>query len=383
MKKFLLTAAAVISLQVANAQTSAVTSAVMLHQKGTLDKAKVEIDKAVVHEKTKEDAKAWYYKGLIYMDMASHPIYGKTLDPAQVSKEAFQAFEKVPALETKKKQYTEEANKRKEILMGNMYAYALNAGVDNYNNKKFDEAYKAYVEAASYKPQDTIAYLYAAYAAAGKEDYASAKKMYNKLVEMKQASPQVYNQLLYISSTVDKNEKETLDIISKARAAYPDNRTFMLQELDLYLKAGKEQESMAKLDAAIAADPNNANLLTVKGNLLERTKKPEEALAAYKKAAQLEPANFDAQYNLGVYYFNKGANLNNKANKMTLAEFQKNGKALQADAKKQFVMALPYFEAALKANPKDRTVVQSLLKVYTALDRPADAKRMDALLETL
>ncbi|QHL86375.1 tetratricopeptide repeat protein [Nibribacter ruber] len=381
MKKFLLTAAAVLSLQLANAQTAAVTSAVMLHQKGTLDKAKAEIDKAVVNEKTKDNAKAWYYKGLIYMDMAGHPLYGKTVDPAQMSKEAYEAFSKVADLETKKKQYTDDANKRKEILQGNMYAYALNAGVDNYNNKKFNEAYKAYVEAASYKPQDTTAYLYAAYAAAGAEDFAAAKGMYNKLVDMKQASPAVYNQLLYIASVVDKNEKETLDIITKARAAYPDNRTFMLQELDLYLKAGKEQESMAKLDAAIAADPTNANLLTVKGNLLERTKKPEEALEAYKKAAQLDPTNFDAQYNLGVYYFNKGANLNNRANKMTLAEFQKNGKALQTEAKKYFTQALPYFEAAHKAKPDDKTNIQSLLKVYTALGRTADAKRMDTLLQ--
>ncbi|MFB9862075.1 tetratricopeptide repeat protein [Rufibacter immobilis] len=383
MKKFLLTAAAVVSMQVAFAQTSAITNAIMHQQKGTLDKAKAEIDKAVVHEKTMNNAKAWYYKGVIYQDMANHPIYGKLMDPAEASKQAYEAFSKVPELETKKKEFTDEANKRKEALMSNMYAFALNAGVEHYNNKNFAEAQKAYLNAITYKPEDTTAYIYAAYAAAGNEDYAGAKKLYNQLVDKNLASANVYNQLLYISSNVEKNDQETLAVLEKARAKYPDNRNFMLQELDLYLKSGREQESMAKLDAAIKADPNNANLYTVRGNMLERMKKPDDALASYKKAAELDPTNFDAQYNLGVYYFNKGANLNNKANKMSLAEYQKNGKAMQAEAKKFFTQALPHFESAYKVQPKDRTTVQSLLKVYTALDRPADAKRMDAVLQQL
>ncbi|ALJ00600.1 tetratricopeptide repeat protein [Rufibacter tibetensis] len=383
MRKFLLTAAAAVSMQVAFAQTSAITNAIMYQQKGTLDKAKEEIDKAVVHEKTANNAKAWYYKGVIYQDLSAHPIYGKVMDPAEASKQAYEAFSKVPALETKKKEFTDEANKRKEVLVNNMYAYALNAGVEHYNNKKFADAQKAYLQAITYRPEDTTAYIYAAYAAAGAEDYASAKQLYSQLVDKNLASPAVYGQLLYIANNVEKNDKEALAVLEKARAKYPNDKNFMLQELDLYLKSGREKESIEKLDAAIKADPNNANLLTVRGNIMERVNKPEEALASYKKAAEIDPNNFDAQYNLGVFYFNKGANLNNKANKMSLAEYQKSGKAVQAEAKKYFAQAMPYFEGALKVQPKDRTTVQSLLKVYTALDKTADAKRMDALLQTL
>ncbi|GGK68038.1 tetratricopeptide repeat protein [Rufibacter glacialis] len=365
------------------AQTSAITNAIMYQQKGTLDKAKEEIDKAVAHEKTSSNPKAWYYKGVIYQDLSQHPIYGKLMDPAEASKQAYEAFAKVPALETKKKEFTDEAKKRQEMLVNNMYAFALNSGVENYNNKKFAEAQKAYMQAITYKPEDTTAYIYAAYAAAGAEDYASAKKLYNQLVDKNLASPAVFGQLLYIANNVEKNDKEALAILEKARAKYPNDRNFMLQELDLYLKSGREKESMDKLDAAIKADPTNANLYTVRGNILERVNKADEALASYKKAAELDPNNFDAQYNLGVFYFNKGANLNNKANKMSLAEYQKSGKAIQAEAKKYFTQAMPYFENALKAQPKDRTTIQSLLKVYTALDKQADAKRMDALLQTL
>lgn len=385
MKKFLLTAAAIVSMQAAFAQNSAITSAVMLQQKGTLDKAKSEIDKAVVHEKTMNSPKAWYYKGAIYQDLATNPVYGPKVNPAEVSREALAAFKKVAELEkdAKKKEYTKMAESRLELLEQNMYAFALNEGVEHYNNKKFAEAKKSYLEAIKYKPDDTTAYIYGAYAAAGAEDYAGAKELYNKLVDKKVASPAVFNQLIYIATDVEKNEQEALAAVQKARAAYPDNRGFMLQELNFLLKAGKEDEIMAKLDAAIKADPTNANLYSVRGNMYERMKKQDQAIADYKKAIELEPGSFDAQYNMGVYYYNKGVNIIKKTEGMKLAEYNRVGKAQEAEAKKYFTQALPYFEAALKAQPKDRTTVQSLNRVYTSLGRTADAKRMDDLLQQL
>jgi len=385
MKKFFLTAVAAISMQAAFAQNGAITSAVMLQQKGTLDKAKIEIDKAVAHEKTKDSPKAWYYKGVIYSEMANHPVYGKTVDMAQTSREAFAAFQKVTELEkgAKKQEFTKLAETSLSVLEQNMYAFAMNEGVEHYNNKEFAEAKKSYLEAIKFKPEDTTAYIYGAYAAAGAEDYTGAKELYNQLVDKKMASPAVYSQLLYIAGDVEKNDQEVASVLQKARAVYPENRNFMLQELNILLKAGKEDEIMAKLDEAIKADPANANLYAVRGNINERLKKQDEAIADYKKAIELDPNSFDAQYNLGVYYFNQGVNILKKTEKMSLAQYQKTGKAQEAEAKKLFTQALPYFEAALKIQPKDRTTVQSLNKVYTSLGRTAEAKRMDTLLQEL
>ncbi|MFC6999671.1 tetratricopeptide repeat protein [Rufibacter roseus] len=385
MRKFLLTAFAAVSMQAAFAQNSAVTSAAMYQQKGTLDKAKTEIDKAVVHEKTKDNPKAWYTKGLIYQGLAVHPIYSKTIDPAKVTQEAYDAFQKAVELEkdAKKKQYTELSNLQFDQLKQNLYVYALNKGVEEYNNKNFAEAKNAYLEAIKHRPEDTTAYIYAAYAAAGAEDYAGAKQLYNTLVDKKMASSEVYGQLLYIATEVEKSDEEALKVLTKARAAFPQDRNFMLQELSLFLKTGKEEEAMSKLDAAIKADPTNANLYTVRGNMNERLKKQDQAIADYKKAIELDPSSFDAQYNMGVYYYNQGINLKNRAEKMSLAQYQKNGKALETEANKFFTQALPFFESALNAKPKDVTTIKSLNKVYNALGRKADANRMDTLLQEL
>jgi hypothetical protein len=65
MKKTLLTLAAAATLAtgaplMVSAQTSAVTNAILNQRSGLLDKARVDIDKAIVNEKTSGKAKTWF-----------------------------------------------------------------------------------------------------------------------------------------------------------------------------------------------------------------------------------------------------------------------------------------------------------------------------------
>ena len=90
----------------------------------------------------------------------------------------------------------------------------------------------------------------------------------------------------------------------------------MLEELNIYLSTGRGKEALDKIDKAIAADPSNSNLYAVKGSILDQDKRPAEALEAYKKAVEIDPKNFDAQFNIGVYNYNKAADAYTKASKM-------------------------------------------------------------------
>ena len=157
----------------------------------------------------------------------------------------------------------------------------------------------------------------------------------------------------------------------------------MLEELNMLLSSGQGAQAMDKIDKAIAADPTNANLYAVKGSILDQNKQTEQALVAYKKAVEIDPNNFDAQFNLGVYNYNKAADLYTKASRMSLATYQKSGKKMEADGKKYFEQSLPYFEKAHQLQPNDRAVISSLQKVYVRLGRNADAERMNTKLEAL
>lgn len=376
MKKFLLTVVAAGAMQVAVAQTAAVTNAIMYQRDGKLDKARTEIDKAITHSKTGQSAKTWFYRGSIYEQMINHPVFGKTAPDAPLV--ALESYDKAIALDKKNGDYYQQATQRK----ANIYNIIFNAGAKAYEAKDFETALKSFELAQQMKPQDTTAYVYAAFAAEQNQDFAKAKENYNKAVSVDpKVSVSVYASLINIALTQDKDTTQAMSYIEQARKAYPNNRELMLHEVNLYIKTGKDQEAIAKLQNAIAAEPTNSNLYAVLGSLYDQSGKPDLALAQYNKAVEVDPNNFDAQFNLGVYQFNKAAELFQKANRMDFATYQKQGAKLEAQAKQYFQKAIPHFEAALKINPKDRTSMDSLQKIYTRLGKNADAERINKMME--
>ncbi|GAA3940936.1 tetratricopeptide repeat protein [Hymenobacter algoricola] len=378
MKKIFLTLVAAAALHTASAQTSAVTSAILNQRQGLLDKARTDIDGAILNAKTSGKAKTWYTRGEIYEQLTANPIFGKALKPGEGTKVAYESYTKTVELDTKDGEFGKQAVQK----LGNLYGLALNAGVESYNGKNYDEALASYQMAQQIRPQDTTAYLYAAYAAEAKQDFTVAKDTYSKLLAMNYKSPALYSRLLQIARQ-EKNDAEAMKVVQQALVAYPNNKAFMLEELNMYLSSGRGPEAIGKLEKAIAADPTNGNLYAVLGSLYDQGKQQEKALGAYKKAVEVDPNNFDAQFNLGVYNYNKAADLYTKASKMDLATYQKSGKKFETDGKKYFQDSLPYFEKALQLQPNDRAVISSLQKVYVRLGRPADAERMNTKLEAL
>lgn len=377
MKKTILTLVAAAALHTASAQNAAVTNAILFQRQGTLDKARTEIDKAITNDKTSNKAKTWYTRGEIYDAMVSSPIYGKALPAGEGAKVAFESYQKAIQLDGKDGEFGKQAAQK----LDGLYGLALNSGVESYNGKNYDEALKAYAMAQQIRPQDTTAYLYAAYAAAAKEDFPAAKEQYTKLQSIGYKSPQMYSALLQMARQ-DKNDAEAAKVLQQALQAYPNNKSFMLDELNMYISSGRGKEALEKIDKAIAVDPTNSNLYAVKGSILDQDKQPAKALEAYKKAVEVDPTNFDANFNLGVYNYNKAADLYTKASKMSLAEYQKSGKKYEADGKKYFQDSLPYFEKALEAQPNDRSTISSLQKAYMRVGRTADSERMAAKLDS-
>ncbi|UOR06891.1 tetratricopeptide repeat protein [Hymenobacter aerilatus] len=376
MKKLVLTLVAAAALTSASAQNSAVNNALLYQKQGTLDKARTEIDKAITNDKTKDKAKTWYTRGEIYDAMTSNPIYGKTLKAGEGMNIAYESYQKAIQLDGKDGEFGKQAAAK----MQGLYGLALNAGVENYNAKNYAEAIKSYEMAQQMNPQDTTAYLYAAYASLANENTAGAKQYYGKLMAMNYKSPTMYSQLMQIARQ-ENNTNEYNKLLQSGLQAYPNNKTFVLEDLNQLITAGKDKEAISKLQHAIELDPKNSNLQSVLGSVYDKLKQPEQAEAAYKKAIELDANNFDAQYNLGVYYYNKAAELYTKASKMDLATYQKSGKALEANGKKYFQQSLPYFEKALELQPNEKGVIVPLQKVYVRLGRNADADRLNAKLE--
>ncbi|GAA4427236.1 tetratricopeptide repeat protein [Pontibacter saemangeumensis] len=375
MRKILLTALAAASISVASAQNSAVNSAILNHKNGTLDKALTDINQAIEHKKTKDKAKTWFYRGVIYQDMIGNPIYGKLTDE-NTPNVVLESYDKTIELDGKDGEFGKQVPERKEQL----YSQVLNQAVEFHNSQDWANAIDKYKLASKINPTDTTAVIYAAYAATANKDYPAAVGFYDQLIEMGHKTEDVYKNKIQLLQATEASEEEVMNTLAAGLKEHPNSVYMMQEELRYYLKNDRGEEAMQKLDKAISADPKNASLLAVKGNLLERKNDVEGATATYKKAIEIDPNNFDANYNLGVLHFNKGAEVNNKAAKLDYATYQKKGKALEAEAKKHYQAALPYFEKALEIQPKDQATMQNLMKLYTRLDRKTDADKISAMM---
>ena len=383
MKKTFLTLAAAATLAtgaplMVSAQTSAVTNAILNQRSGLLDKARVDIDKAIVNEKTSGKAKTWFTRGQIYEGMLESPIYTKQLQAGEGLQKAYESYSKTIELDTKDGEFGKQAVPRMDAL----YGRAFNDAVNSYNAKEYDKAIGSYKLASQIKPQDTTAVLYSAYAYEAKQDYVGAKANYNQLLGMNYKSAALYNRLLQIARQQNDNA-EAAKVLQQALVAYPGNKNFMLEDLNASLSGGKGEDAIAKINKTIAADPTNSNLYAVRGSLYDQQKKNDLALADYRKAIELDPKNFDAQYNLGVYNYNKAAEAYTKASKMDLKSYQISGRGLEASGKKYFEAAIPFFEKALEQQPSDRNTLTSLKKIYFRLGRTADSERLQARIDAL
>lgn len=396
MKKTFLTLAASAALTAAVglatpalAQNSAVTNALLSQKAGQFDKAIVSINEAIVNDKTKDKAKTWFTRGEIYnqlLDPNTQALFAKftkDMQPGEALQKAAESYKKALELDGP----TGEYGKLIPARMQNLYGQAFNAGVKDYNDKNFDKAISSYKLASQLNPQDTTAVLYTAYAQEGKQDFAGAKASYKQLLGMevykaKPAPVNVYTRLLQIARQ-EKNEPEAQQVLKQGLAAYPNNKAFLIEDLNMSMTGGNGEAAMEKINKAIAADPSNANLYAVRAGLYDQQKKPDLAQVDYKKSIELDPNNFDSQFNMGIYTFNQAANLYTKASKMDLKTYQAKGKPLEVQGKKYFESAVPYFEKALEIQPNDASSISALQKIYFRLGRNADSKRMEDRLQAL
>ncbi|RZK38088.1 MAG: tetratricopeptide repeat protein, partial [Hymenobacter sp.] len=306
------------------------------------------------------------------------------MKPGEALQKAAESFRKAQELDGP----TGEYGKQVPAQLTNLYNQAFNSGVKGYQAKEYDNALAGFQLASQISPQDTTAILYSAYTQDAKQDYAGARTTYNQLLTLdaykaKPAPLNVYTRLLQIARQ-ENNEVEAKKVLQQGLTAYPNNKTFLLEDLNMSMRGnGGNEAALDKIGKAIAADPSNANLYAVRGSLYDQQKKTDLAQEDYKKAIALDPTNFDAQFNMGIYNFNKAATLYTKASKMDLKTYQAQGKKVEAEGKKYFEASLPYFEKSLEVQPNDRNTVSALQKVYYRLGRTADSERMNAKLQTL
>lgn len=100
------------------------------------------------------------------------------------------------------------------------------------------------------------------------------------------------------------------------------------------------------------------------------------SITTYQKALAAEPENYDALFNLGVFYFNDAVELKREVDNMNMAEYQQRGKEVEGRVCGKFQKAKPYFEKAIKAKPgeEDGKAEETLENVNNVLTQFTEKK---------
>jgi hypothetical protein len=373
--------------------------------KTNLNNAKISIDKAAANTKTATLPLTYAVKSAVYAALAEED-----------SVETTSAVNYNTASETLKQAKLADTKNENTKLLNEatirLERYQLNKGVNQYQNKKYVDAYKSFDNYRMLSPEDTTAIFYTALAAtnAGTTDpkyYQSAITNYNKLVTTKYSkNPQVYLDLSAIYLHV-KDTVGALKAINEGVTKYPKDSELRKRQIEIALQTGRQNDIISSVETAIANDPKNKTLYYYSGLTYSQIAdadnnnvgKAKDAAAKavlhqkamdnyakgaemYKKALDIDPNYFDANLNLGYVLMRPAIDTYNAANNLP-ANKQKEYEQQIAKAGAQFDLAKPYLLKAVEINPKSSDALTNLMNYYRGKKDNANAAKIKAQLDAL
>ncbi|MCU0341139.1 MAG: tetratricopeptide repeat protein [Spirosomaceae bacterium] len=140
-----------------------------------------------------------------------------------------------------------------------------------------------------------------------------------------------------------------------------ENKTVIEQE--------KAELAKAKEEAAQIGDPTaKVAELTTKWNASK-----EAAKSAYTKALEADPNNYDALFNMGVFYFNEAVEMKKEIDAMDMKDYNARGKEVEGRVCGKFKQSQPYFVKA-KAIKEEEQVIETMKSLDTILKQFEEKK---------
>jgi tetratricopeptide (TPR) repeat protein len=386
MKRLTLLMVLVISFTIAFGQKNVRQTASNFLKDGKLDKAMEAINACVLDASTAQDARAWFIRGNVYLEIANtkdEKFKSLDVDPLAKAMESYRnAVEFDP-----KKEYYEDILAKLNWQRNNYY----NAAVEYYNQRDYKAAMLSFANGADVievaNISDTLSLLNAATCAslANEQDYA--RKYYEKLLKGGYKSPAIYMSISDIYRQ-NKDSVNALKYVKMGMTEYPDDLRLFLAETNIYLTFGNTDKALRNLKLAIQKDSANSSVYFALGTIYDniandsansvqvRQEAFENAIIAYKDAMRYNTAYFEPNYNIGALYVNKAASINDEAFKLPLdatVQFDK----LKKEADDYLEKALPFLEKAAELQPDDINTLYSLKQIYARTNKTDKLKEIN------
>ena len=387
----------------AAAQSTNVQSAIQDLKKNYLERAKKEIDLACEHEKTKDDAKTWCYKGLIYSRIGGEATNPKSKFKNLAPDWAEQAY--TAALECKrldtKNEFAEENNSVFRFV-GNEY---YSRSTENYNAQNYQDALQ-YAEKAiemfnnsgDTKFAGESMYI-AGISAKALKDNDAVKKYFNQLVRKRTDKNLVYRTLFTIYKE-EGNKDGAMKVATSYSKNQKDDYNADLLMAEAYLLNENLEKGKQSLEAALEKTKDNPTLypqlLCQVAAILELTQDYDGAENKYRESMTLNPNQFEANFGMGKMIFNRGVDKLDAANAVPPEDETGLYDKLLEESNGFFRQSIQYFTSAIAfidampagdAKNMQRAnlfnCLSALKTVYARLEMYDDLKAVNARMEQI
>jgi tetratricopeptide (TPR) repeat protein len=380
---FLVLMLAAISLQAQKQVKPNLNKALKLFQEGKLDEAKEMIDAATTYEKTKDDGKTYYYKGLIYaaLDTTSNEKY-KALEPEPL-KIALESFAKADAMAGKNEYFIPgpdgvlPVTKTQQIV--NLANHYINKGAAFYQEDKLEDALAAFEKTQIIYPSDTTSFFYAGFIANALEQWDKALTNFEQYLKLGGQSPDAYSLMYNIYGGPKENKEKALEIVQQAKEKFPNNSDFPKYEIGLLIDLNKVDEAKSGLEKAVQSEPDNKIFHFYLGYVNSRLEKWQDAAKNFEAALKLDPNYFDAQYYLAQVYLIEANKLRDQMKNLGISAADKKKQAeLDKQLVEKYKIALPHWEKAERLKADDVDVLDRLRTIYYYLGDDKNEQRIIA-----
>lgn len=354
MKKIALMLILVVLGYAVSAQSLNVTSAREAQNRGYYDKAKKLIDAACEHEQTINDAKTWYFAGLIYSQIGGEQEKAKSkyknLDPDWLNKCKAAAL-RCKELDTDK-EYAEGNNTILSFVGNEYYKKAIASfQAGNYDEcmSLCEESIKIFNESGK-KEYAAESYLTAGKAAMNAHNQEAVLKYFKPLVRTRTKEPLVYQTLFkHYKAAGDTNE--AIKVAQNYTKAAPQDFNANMMMAEAYLIKGNLEQGNAEIQKALEKTLDNAqlqsSLLAAAGATYESVNDFASAEAKYKESLTVVPEQFLANFGMGKMLYNRAVDKLTAANNVPPDDETGLYDKYNNESKDFFRQSIPYFTAAI------------------------------------
>jgi len=366
---------------------------------GKFDEAKAIIDVTTTNQDymvdkkggpSKNAAKAWYLKGLIYagIDTTSVEKYKSLVpDGFPIAKEAFEKSKEID--QDKTASFINDAAGYPLIAtqVNAFFAQAyFNTAVKAYQDEKdFKKAFEYTERTLYFIPEDTSILMNAGvFFGPAAEEWDKSIAYIEKYQAKGGNNSDSYIQLFSIYRDKKKDYEVALKIAQEMVKKFPHNSDFPKYELDMYVKLNRLPEAKEAMMKQANANPDDKEARYFIGVISNELKDPVEARRWYEEAIKMDDKYFEPHMALAELIYLDAKDIKDKMNMLGNSKDDFNKKVeLDKTYQEKLKVALPYWEKCEKLSPDEPKVLDVLYLIYTDLEMNAQVTRIEKRMKTL